>query len=150
MKSRLWRLGLCVLGIAMLVTTGILLEEYAGIPFAITYRLACTGACMWLLIGFASDYPGERWPWIATAMTALVDVGLIVTVLRPLPASKGDLILVSLPAAIIFLFARIVNYDAPDLHRRAVRQQMILALVLAIAFAGIFFGLVVMIPAKGR
>ena len=43
------------------------------------------------------------------------------------PASRGEVMLFALPDAIIVLMARIVSYPVTDVHRRAMRQHMILA-----------------------
>ena len=52
--------------------------------------------------------------------------------------------LFALPDAVILLAARIASYQVVDEHQRAMRQQMILALIVAVAFCATLFGLALM------
>ncbi|MBO9622664.1 MAG: hypothetical protein J7500_08120 [Sphingomonas sp.] len=134
-------LCLAFLGIIAFVTIGIGLENYLGVPFAVTYRVACAGACLYIIAQFGSDYPGERWPWIGLLIALLFNLGLFFSPLARLPASKGDILFFGLPDATIMLAARIVSYRVTDDHQRAVRQQMIVSLILAMAFSALFLSI---------
>jgi hypothetical protein len=116
-----------------------------GIPFAVTFRVACAGACLFLIARIGSEYPGERWPRIALLIALLVNLGLFFSPLAHLPASKGDILFFGGPDAAILLAARTVTYPVVDAHQRAVRQQLIVGLVLALAFCAIILS-IMLIP----
>lgn len=153
MPSYLLRLGAALLGLIVFVTLAITLQEKLAIPFAWTFRVACAGACLVFIGKVGSEYPGERWPRIAILIALMFNVGFFFSPLAHLPASKGDILLFGLPDAAILLTARIISYRLTDVHRRAVRQQMIFGLVLALAFYAIILTMM-FIPAaphsKGR
>ena len=53
----------------------------------------------------------------------------------------------ALPDAILFLAVRTVTYKVADVHQRAVRQQLVLGLILALAFYGVILTLMLVDPA---
>ena len=139
-----------ILGIAAFVIIGITLEDEAGISFATTYRIACGGACLFFIWQLGLDYPGERWPRIALMVAFLVNVSMFFTPVFDRPASRGEIIMFALPDAIICLAARIFSYSVTDEHQRAVRQQLVLGLVLAVAFCAVLFFFASIRPATVR
>lgn len=139
LKTRLLNLLLALSGIAAFFVLGVTLEREFGIKLDTTYRLGCAGICLTLLAYLAAQYRGERWPWIAFALALLVNLGLFLTPLFDRPASRGEIMLFAFPDTILFLTARIATYRVADVHQRAMRQQMALALLLAVAFGGILF-----------
>jgi hypothetical protein len=141
MGIRLWRLFLTVL--AMFVT-GIALEDKFGIPFATTLRVGCAAMCLIFIISLRRDYPGERWPLIALPIALVVNIGLFFTPLFDRPVSRGEILLFALPDAIVLLVARIASYRVADVHQRAMRQQMILGLIVAVVFCALLLGLTLM------
>ncbi len=146
MGSAFWRLSLAVLGIAAFVAIGIALQGGLGIPFETTYRVACAFACLGFIAKVGSDYPGERWPRIGIAVALLVNVGVFFTPLVDRPASRGEIMLFALPDAVILLIAWIATYRVVDVHQRAMRQQLILGLIVAVAFCAILFTLTLIQP----
>lgn len=76
----------------------------------------------------------------------LFNVGLFFSPLANLPASKGDILFFCAPDAAIMLGARITSYRVTDVHQRAVRQQMILGLILALAFCAIILSIILIPP----
>lgn len=134
LKSRLLSVCVVLLGVVAFVSFAITLENEVGIPFKTTYRIACAIGCLAFMAKIGSDYREERWPKIALLIALLFNVGLFFSPLAHLPASKGDVLFFAVPDAAIALAARTVSYSVTDDHQRAVRQQMILGLVLALAF----------------
>jgi len=51
-----------------------------------------------------------------------------------------------LPDAVIFMAARTWTYPVTDVHQRAVRQQLIIGLILAIAVCAIFMSILLIPP----
>jgi drug/metabolite transporter (DMT)-like permease len=137
------RVGLALLGVIAFVAIGVGIENETGLPFAKTYRVACAVICLLFILKLRSDYPEERWPQASLWAALIVNVGLFFTPLVNRPASRGELMLFALPDAIIVLIA---SYPALDEHRRAMRQQMILGLVVAVAFCAILFALMLVGP----
>ena len=137
LSSRLLRLCIVFLGIIAFVLIAVELEGHLGIPVAFTFRVACASACLFLIAKLGADYPGERWPQISFVMALLFNIALFFSPLSKFPASKGDILFFGMPDAAIVLAARIVTYRVADDHQRAVRQQMILGLILSLAFCAI-------------
>ncbi len=123
-----------------------MLESKFEIPFKTTYRIACMVGCLIFIAKIGSDYPGERWPWIAFLVALLFNVGLFFSPLAHQPASKGDVLFFGAPDAAIMLAARTFSYPVADEHQRAVRQQMILGLVLALVFCAIILAMMFIPP----
>lgn len=140
-KPKLLRLCLMLLGIGSLLVFSIMLENQVGIPFKTTYRVACAIGCLIFIAQIGSEYRGERWPWIALSLALLFNVGLFFSPLAHQPGSKGDILFFGVPDAAIVLAARTKSYRVIDDHSRAVRQQMILGLVLAFGVLRDRFGL---------
>lgn len=146
MKSGLWRFYLALLGIVAFLTLAIGLDHYTGVLFAFTFHVACASACLFFIAKIGLDYPGERWPRIALVIALLVNIGLFFSPLRHLPASKGDILLFRAPDAAIMLATRTFSYRVTNDHQRAVRQQMILGLILASALCAALLSLVLIHP----
>lgn len=131
--------GLWLLGTLAFVVFSLMLEHEAGVPFDTTYRLACAAMCLFFIRRLYSDYPGQRWVTISFWTAGLVNVAILFTPLMKGPASRGELILFALPDAIVTLAVRIATYKVADDHQRAMRQQMVLGLIVAgVIFAGLF------------
>jgi hypothetical protein len=143
-SDRLWYLSLAVVAIIAALIVGDALKDELGIPFDTTYRIVCAGTCLVFIYKIGSDYPGERWPQISLCVAALVNVALFFTPLVNRPASRGEVMLFALPDAVVWLSARAVSYPPRDVHQRAIRQQLILALILAVAFCAILYALTLM------
>jgi hypothetical protein len=94
----------------------------------------------------AKIYPREQWPRISFWVALAVNVAIFFTPLVDRPASRGELMLFALPDAIVVLAARIASYRVTNVHQRAMRQQMIFGLVVAVAFCAILFTLVLIDP----
>lgn len=149
-RSRLKLGALTLAGILAFVTIGILLEEAFGIRFDTTYRLACAAVCLFLISRIGSDFPGQQWPRVGLVLAFLVNGGLFFTPLLSGRASRGEISVFALPDAIVLMVARIVSCavsDRPvDDHERAVRQQLILGLVLAVLACALLFAVLLMAP----
>ena len=141
MRTRLGRAGLILLGIALLVIVGIALNRAFGLPFDTTLRIACAAACLSFILKLKSDYPGESWPRISFWVSLAINAGIFFTPLVDRPPSRGELMVFALPDAVVVLAVRTATYKVADIHQRAVRQQMILGLVLAVAFCAILLGM---------
>ena len=133
MKLRLWKFGLALLSIAVFVTIGIVLENRLGFPFYTTYRIACAGICLVLMAKAGAECRAQRWPWVGFSIALLINAGLLFTPLFDRPASRGEIMFFALPDVTIFLAARAVSYPATDDHQRAVRQQLIVGVLFAMA-----------------
>jgi hypothetical protein len=136
-KNNAKNAGLALLGVLVFVVFSIILENTFGVPFDTSYRIACAGICLGFIWTIGRDYPGQRWFLIAFAIALLVNIGIFFTPLVDRPASRGELMIFALPDTVILLAARIVSYPVQDTYQRAVRQQMILGLVIAIAFCAL-------------
>jgi drug/metabolite transporter (DMT)-like permease len=152
-KSWLVRVMLALVGIVACVAIGVALEDEAGIPFATTYRFACAGACLFFIARIGRDCLAARWRRIALLAVLVANIGLFFTPLVDRPASRGEIMLFALPDAAIFLIivliARIRSRPAADDHERAVRQQLIFGIVVALAFGALLFGLLLVPPHPG-
>ncbi|NMN06882.1 MULTISPECIES: hypothetical protein [unclassified Novosphingobium] len=140
------RVGLALGGVIGAVLTGIALESYVGIPFATTYRIACAVACLVLIFKLGKDYPGERWPRPAFFICLIVNVLLFFTPIMDRRPSRGELMIFALPDVIIVLMILIASKKAVDVHQRAVRQQMILGLIVALLFCSVLYSLIIFYP----
>lgn len=139
MGSNLQRAGLALLGIVAFVIIGTVLKDETGLPFDTSYRVACAAICLFLIFKLGQDYPGERWPRVSFWLALLVNLGLFLTPLVDRPASRGELLLFVLPDAAIVLMARIVSYPVVNAYQHAMRQQMILGMLVAVAFCAFLF-----------
>jgi hypothetical protein len=133
--------SLWVLGLVVLLVIGFTLEDDFGVPFATTLRVALVGSCQFFIYKLGSDYPGEQWPRIGFWASLVVNIAIFFTPLVDRPAYRGEAMLFALPDAIVVLTARTASYPVTDVHQRAIRQQMILGLIVAIAFCVILFTL---------
>lgn len=152
MRTYFQRLGIAIGGVIGAVMIGIALDRELGIPFATTYRIACALGCLAFIIKLGRDYPSERWPRVGFFGALFVNVVLFFTPLVDHPASRGELMLFALPDAIVVLVALIASYKVVDVHQRAVRQQMVFSLIVAVVFCAILFSLNLIDPhtSKGR
>ena len=139
-RSRLARVALSLVGIVAFVAAALVLQEEVGIPFDTTFRVVCAGACLFFIARFARESPGERWIWVGFWISAVVDVAMFFTPVLQGPVSRGEIMLFGFPDAIVLLIARLATYEAADAHRRAVRQQLVLGLILGLAFCALLFG----------
>lgn len=141
MKSYFLRLGSALLGIAAFVALSIILENDVGIPFKTTYRIVCAIACLFFVAKFGWDYRAEQWARITFTVALIFNISLLFSPLAGSPASKGDLLFFAVPDAAIVLGGRTFSYRVNDDHQRAVRQQMILGLVLALVFCAMILAI---------
>lgn len=131
-------MGLALIGVVIFVALSIALDNYVGIPFDTSYRIACASGCLLYIIKLGLDHPGEKWPWVGFSIALLLSISLFFTPLLDRPASRGEIVLFALPDAIILLGARIATYPVNnDDDRRIIHQRLILALVIALAFFGV-------------
>ena len=137
---------LALLGTIAFAVVSISLATQAGIPFDTSYRVACATMCLVFIFKLGSDYPESRWPRISFWIAFAVNIGLFFTPLVDRQASRGEVMLFALPDAIIVLVALIISYPVLDEHQRAMRQQMVLGLVVAVAFCALLFALTLMGP----
>jgi drug/metabolite transporter (DMT)-like permease len=140
------RLGLALAGIATFVAVGVTLENEAGFPFATFYRVACATTCLVFIWKLREDYPTESWPRVSLWIALVVNVAIFFTPLVDRSASRGELMLFALPDAIVVLGARIRSYHVSDDRRRAMRQSMMLGLVVAAAFCSILYAVILLHP----
>lgn len=136
-----------LLGIALFVTFSIALENETGFPFDTTYRIACAGICLGLMAKIAWSYLEERWLWITLSVAVAINIALFFTPLADGPASRGEIMVFALPDITIFLAARAISYPVTNDHQRAVRQQLVAGVILAIAFCAIILS-IGLIPAR--
>jgi hypothetical protein len=134
----------------LLLIVGFTLEDDAGIPFDTTFRIACVGFCQFFIYKLRAEYPAERWPRIGFWLCLIVNIAVFFTPLVDRSSSRGELMLFALPDAIVVLTALIASYPVTDVHQRAMRQQMILGLVVAIAFCAVLFTLTLIDPHTGH
>lgn len=145
-KPRFRTSGWILLGVVAFVAIAVMLESRFSVPFDMTYRIACAVACVTFIGKLAADYPGERWPWIALSIALLVNIGLFFTPMVDRPASRGELMIFALPNAVVVLIARIASYCVADERQRAMRQLMILALVVVILFGAVLVAATIAAP----
>lgn len=150
MKSGFLRFCGAILSIIVFVAIAIGLENAAAIPFALTFRVACASICLYFLAKVGADYPGQRWPKVAFLIALVFNACLFFSPLAHLPASKGDILIFALPNAAIFLAARTITYPVYNVHQRAVRQQMIVGLILALAFCAIILSIMLIPTPEAR
>ncbi len=141
MRARFRFTALVLLGIVAGVAVGMWLQDRWGIAFDLTYRIVCALACIELMRRVARGYDGERWPWVALFVAAVVNVALLFSPIFDRPASRGEILFFAGPDVVIFLAARVRSYRVPDLQARAVRQQLIVGLVLALLFTALILSM---------
>lgn len=137
----------CVIGA---VAIGIALENDAGIPVDTSYRVGCAFACLVFIFKLQRDYPTERWPKLGLIGSTLLNLLIFFTPLVARPASRGELMLFASPDAIVVLTALIASYKVETVHQRAVRQQMIFGLIVALGFSAVIFTLILIGPHPQR
>ncbi len=135
-KRRLHLLA-ALFGIMAFVAFGVELQNRFGIPFDTTYRIACAGACLAFIAKLGWDSPDERWPWIGLGLAAIVNIALFLTPILDRPASRGEIMIFALPDLVVVMAVRIRAYRVTNDHQRAMRQQMVMALVLAVAIGAL-------------
>jgi hypothetical protein len=145
-KSKLGCAILAILGILAFLAVSFTLQDQLGISWDTTYRVACAGGCQAFIYKLGSDYRENRRPDVSFWLALLVNGGLFFTPLFDRPASRGEVMLFALPDAILVLVVRIASYHADDVHQRAIRQQMILGLVVAVVFCVALFTAVLLGP----
>jgi Na+-translocating ferredoxin:NAD+ oxidoreductase RnfA subunit len=151
LSNRVWRVILVFLGLVALLVMAFTLEADLGFPAATTLRIATAAACLVFIYQIGGKaFPGERWPRIALAFAVIVNVGVFFTPLVDRPPSRGELMLFALPDTIVVLVAWLTALlstgPAADDHQRAVRQQLILGLVIAVAVCATLFSLILIQP----
>jgi len=139
LRSRIFKAVLALLGIAAFAAFGIILENETGFPMDTTYRIACAAACLFLMAKAVSEYPGQKWPLIALLSAMMINCGLFLTPLFDRPASRGEILMFALPDATVFTAARAASYPVADEHQRAVRQQLVVGVILAVALSALIF-----------
>lgn len=137
MGDRFFKLAMMLIGLGIWVASAMTLENVTGISVDTTYKVTCAIVCVGFMAHVATNYPGERWPWIAVAVACLFNAGLFFTPVLGHPASRGEIMLFALPDVSIFTLARAVTYPAEDVHERAVRQQIFMGLFFAVALGAI-------------
>lgn len=135
------KLVLILLGIAAFVVTGIALENYVGIPFDLTYRVACAAACLLFVYKLQSDVPDALWLRITFWLALLVNVGIFFTPVTNRPISRGELLFFAAPDTVIALTVWIATFQPVDQDQRAARVRMIVILLIAIVICIALFGL---------
>lgn len=140
LKNKLWQVVLLLVGVAAFVIIGITLEDAVGISFETTYRVGCAVMCCAFIYELCVEYPAELWLRVGFWLALIVNVGLFFTPVVDRPASRGELMIFALPDAVVLLAVGSIYYPANDARQRAVRQQMVLALVVAILFCATLFG----------
>ena len=143
-KSKAFKLSATLLGIGMTVVFAIILENEVGVPVDMTLRVVCAITCLVFIYWLGLDYPGERWPRVSLWIALLVNVAIFFTPLVDRPVSRGELMLFASPDAVIVLSVLTLSYRVTDVHQRANRQTMILALIVAIVMCVTLFALSLM------
>jgi hypothetical protein len=87
---------------------------------------------------------------MALLAALLFNIALFFSPLAGIPASKGDLMFFAVPDAAIVLAARTVAYPATNDHQQAVRQQLTMGLILALAFSAIILSIMFIPPGPVR
>lgn len=146
MRDYFKRLALALGGIIGAVAIIIALENDAGIPFDTSYRVCCAIACLTFIFKLARDYPAEQWPKLGLIGSALINFLIFFTPFVSRPASRGEIMIFALPDAIVVLTALIAFYKVETPHQRAVRQQMIFGLTVALGFSAVLFSLIMIGP----
>lgn len=133
-----FRIGcLTLLGVAGFVAFGITLETACGIPFDLTYRIACAVACLVMMVKIGADQGKERWFRVSLFIALVFNASLFLTPILHRPASRGEIMIFALPDAAVFFFGQAIGYPTGDEHQRAVRQQLFVGSLLAFAVAAL-------------
>jgi hypothetical protein len=135
-KRLLHRLA-ALLGIIAFVAFGVELQNWFGLPFDTTYRITCAGACLAFIAKLGWDSPGERWPWIGLGLAAIVNIALFFMPILDRPASRGEVMIFAMPDLVVVMAARIRAYRVTNDHQRAVRQQLVVGWLLALAICAL-------------
>jgi hypothetical protein len=149
-RSYLKRLALTFGGIIGAIAIGIALENGLGIPVDTTYRVECAIACLLFILKLQRDDPTDQWPKHGLIGSAIINFLVFLTPLLSRPASRGELMVFALPDTIIVLIALIAFYMVETVHQRAVRQQMIFGLIVALGFSAVMFTLILIGPHPQR
>lgn len=141
LKTRLLHVCLALIGIAVFDTLAIMLENRVGVPFKTTFRLACAVGCLTLIARMIADEPDAHWLRFAFCGALVSNLAMFFSPLAALPASKGDLLFFAAPDAAILFGARAFTYPVTDDHQRAVRQQLIMGFILALAVSALILSI---------
>jgi hypothetical protein len=128
------------LGVIAFMACAYVLESTLGIPVDTTIDAAIGIACVGLMgmIGW-SDYPDQKWPRVAVLIALVINAGLFLfSPLTRHPASEIGIGFFGAPDLVVWLAARTVAYPVSDAHQRAVRQQLIVGLILILPFCAMF------------
>jgi len=131
------------LGIIAFVAIAFALDSTLGIPVDTTIHAAIGIACVGVMamIGW-SDYPDEKWPRVAVLIALVINAGLFLfSPLTHHPASEADMGFFGAPDGVVWLTSRTVSYPVADAHQRAVRQQLIVGLILSLPFCAMFLAM---------
>ncbi len=138
-----------LVGIVAFAAMGEVLQDRFHIPFDTTYRIACALVCLAFIAKLGWDSPGETWPWIGLGLATLVNLALFFTPVFDHQASRGEIMIFASPDAVVVLAARIRDYAVADDHHRAVRQQMVLGLAIAMVVSALLLA-TMFIPDRPR
>jgi len=134
-------------GIIAFVVLAMALETFTGVPFDTTYRFACAAGCLLFIAKLGYDAQQEHWLRVSLGVALLVNIAIFFTPLVDRPAARGEIMVFALPDAIVLMAARLISLPrATDAHGRAVRQQVILGLILAILACSVLPALMLIHP----
>jgi hypothetical protein len=140
---------LWLLGLAAFLIVALTLESEVGIPSDTTLRVACIVLCQYFIYKLRDDTE-ERWPRFAFWGALAVNLTILFSPLANRPASRGELMLFAAPDAIVVLGVITLTYRVTDAHQRAIRQQLIVGLILAVAIYATLFTVMVIDPHGGH
>ena len=138
------RLGLMVLimvGIVAFVTMAMEMQDVFGVPFDTSYRVVCAAACLVFIAKLGWDSAGEAWPWVGLGLATIVNLGVFFTPIFDHPASRGEILSFAMPDLVVVMAARIAYYPTNDVHDRAVRQQLVVGLIIAVALCALILAI---------
>jgi hypothetical protein len=124
--------------------TTLVLESQFGASPDTSHRVYCALGGIILICSLGFDESNNRWLRFALPVALLANISIFFTPLvdRPVPAGRGgDFLLFALPSIVIMLSARIANFPVNSVRDRAIRQQLILGLVVAALACAVIFAI---------
>lgn len=133
------KLILVLLGIIAFALISAALKNLINLSNDQSYRLLCIAISLFMMWAYRKTFPKIRYFWISFWIALIVNFAIFLTPLVERSASRGEVLLFALPNSIIFLTALTLSYSVVDDRSRAMRQYMLLGIIVAILFSMILY-----------
>lgn len=123
---------LLAVGLPAFVMLMIFFENNLGISSDTTLRVLCAVIAPIVIYPCLTD-PDSPWMRFGLILAIAINVGILFTPLVDRPtASRGEFFLFAFPSLVVLLSARVASFQVLTVRDRAVRQQLILGLIVSV------------------